>query len=300
MSMQETIAVIGLGNMGTQMALRLLDAGYLLRVYNRTESKAEPLARKGAQVVDTPRAAVERGSIVITSLANDAAVEEVTIGEGGFLDHLGEGGLHLSTSTIAPVTASHLAALHEQHHSAYLGTPVLGRPEAIAAGQLWIMLAGPTPAKQRAQPILQALGQGVFDFGERPEAANVVKLALNFLLEAMMEALAEAFTFAEKQGVARADLNQVIGQTTFACPAYQIYGHTIAEQRFTPAGFRLPLGLKDIQLVLQAAADHTAPMPTADLLRDRLLSGMAKGRQDLDWSALALGAMEDAGLSPQA
>ena len=128
----------------------------------------------------------------------------------------------------------------------------------------------------------------------------VVKLALNFLLESMMEALAEAFTFAEKQGVARADLNDIIGKTTFACPASQLYGRTIAERRFAPARFRLPLGLKDIQLVLQAASDHTAPMPAADLLRDRLLSGMAKGRQDLDWSALALGAAEDAGLSPQA
>jgi 3-hydroxyisobutyrate dehydrogenase-like beta-hydroxyacid dehydrogenase len=181
-----------------------------------------------------------------------------------------------------------------------LGAPVLGRPDAVAAGKLWIMLAGPAAAKQRVQPVLRTLGQGVYDFGERPEAANVVKLALNFLYEAMMEALAEAFTFAEKQGVARADLDDFIGQTTFACPAYQLYGRTIAERRFTPTGFRLPLGLKDIQLVLQAAAEHAVPMPAADLLRDRLLSGMAKGRQDLDWSALALGAAEDAGLSPQA
>jgi len=298
--MSETIAFLGLGNMGMQMAQRLLDAGYPLRVYNRTRSKAEPLARRGAQVVDEPRAAVEPGGTAITSLADDAALEAITLGEHGFLDRLGEGGLHLSMSTIAPATAARLAALHEQSHSAYLGAPVLGRPEAVAAGELWIMLAGPAAAKQRAQPVLRALGQGVFDFGERPEAANVVKLALNFLLEAMMEALAEAFTFAEKQGIARADLNNIIGQTTFACPAYQLYGRTIAERRFTPAGFRLPLGLKDIQLVLQAAADHTAPMPAADLLRDRLLSGMAKGRQDLDWSALTLGAAEDAGLSPQA
>jgi 3-hydroxyisobutyrate dehydrogenase-like beta-hydroxyacid dehydrogenase len=300
MIMSETIAFIGLGNIGSAMAQRLLDAGYSLRVYNRTRSKAEPLARRGAQVVDEPRDAVDLGGIVITSLADDDALEEVTLGEHGFLDRLGAGGLHLSTSTIAPATAARLAALHEQHQSTYLGTPVLGRPEAVTAGQLWIMLAGPAAAKPRAQPVLRALGQGVFDFGEQPEAANVVKLALNFLLEAMMEALAEAFTFAEKQGIARADLNNIIGQTTFACPAYQLYGRTIAERRFTPAGFRLPLGLKDIQLVLQAAGDHTAPMPTADLLRDRLLSGMAKGRQDLDWSAMALGAAEDAGLSLQA
>ena len=121
--------------------------------------------------------------------------------------------------------------------------------------------------------------------------------AMNFLLAAMMEALAEAFTFAEKQGISRADLNNLIGQTTFACPAYQGYGRIIAERRFTPAGFQLPLGLKDIQLALQAAANHATPMPVAGLLRDRLLSAVAKGRETMDWSALALGAAEDAGLA---
>ncbi len=295
--MSETIGFVGLGNMGSQMAQLLLKAGYALRVYNRTRSKAEPLAAQGAQIVDEPSAAVEPGGIVITMLANDAAVEEVTCGKHGFLDHLGDGGIHLSMSTIGPATAACLAALHSQRHSTYLGAPVLGRPEAAAAGKLWIMLAGSAGAKERAQPVVRALGQAVYDFGERPEAANVVKLSMNFLVEAMMEALSEAFSFAEKQGVSRADLNSMIGQTTFACPAYQGYGRTIAERRFTPAGFRVALGLKDIQLVLQAAADHQTPMPVADLVHDRLLTAMAKGREQMDWSALSLGAAEDAGLS---
>src|SRR5258706_7781868 len=131
MIMSETIAFIGLGNMGSAMAQRLLDAGYSLRVYNRTRSKAEPLARRGAQVVDEPRGAVEPGGIVITSLANDAALEEVTLGEHGFLGRLGAGGLHLSTSTLAPATAARLAALYEQHQRRYLGTPVLRLPDVV-------------------------------------------------------------------------------------------------------------------------------------------------------------------------
>jgi 3-hydroxyisobutyrate dehydrogenase-like beta-hydroxyacid dehydrogenase len=295
--MSETIGFIGLGNMGGEMVPLLLKAGYAVRVYNRTRSKAEPLAARGAQVVDEPSAAVEPGGIVITMLANDAAVEEVTTGGHGILSRLGEGGIHLSLSTIAPATAAKLAALHSRHSSAYLAAPVLGRPEAAAAGKLWIMLAGPPAAKERARPVLQALGQGIYDFGERPEAANVVKLSMNFLIAAMMESLAEAFTFAEKQGVSRADLNTLIGQTTFACPAYQGYGRTISERRFTPAGFELALGLKDMHLLLQTATDGATPMPAANLVRDRLLEGMAKGREKLDWSVLALGAAEDAGLS---
>lgn len=295
--MGETIGFLGAGNMGTAMAGLLLDAGYTVRVYNRTRAKAEPLAARGAQVVDEPSAAVEPGGIAITMLANDAAVEEVTIGERGFLRRLGPGGLHLSMSTIAPATAARLAALHEQHQCAYLGAPVLGRPEAAAARKLWIILAGPPAAKERAQHIVRALGQGVYDFGERPEAANVVKLAMNFLIASMMESLAEAFTFAEKRGVAPADLNKMVGETTFACPAYQTYGRIISERRFSPPGFELALGLKDMQLLLQAATEGAAPMPAADLVRDRMLEGMAKRREKLDWSALALGAAEDAGLS---
>lgn len=147
------------------------------------------------------------------------------------------------------------------------------------------------------QPILSALGQGLFDFGEEPGSANVVKLAGNFLLASAIEALAEALTLAEKNGIDRTKLATMLGQTLFACPAYQIYGDAIAQERYRPAGFTVSLGLKDINLVLQTAAAATVPMPLASLLHDRFLAMMAQGLTELDWAAVALNVAANAGVS---
>ena len=199
-------------------------------------------------------------------------------------------------STIAPATARRLSGHHKAFGASYVAAPVFGRPEAAAARKLWICISGPRAAKERAEPVLKALGQGVFDFGEDPGAANVVKLSGNFMIAAAMEAMAEAFALAQKNGVDRSAVADLFGQTLFACPVYQNYGKTIAQERYSPAGFRLPLGLKDVDLVLQTAAASRMPMPVASLLHDRFVTAMAKGRESMDWSALALGVSEDAGL----
>ncbi|HZU68109.1 MAG TPA: NAD(P)-dependent oxidoreductase [Ktedonobacteraceae bacterium] len=295
--MSEQIGFIGLGNMGQPMARNLLKAGFELRVYNRNPAKAEPLVAQGARQVSRPGEVVEPGGIVITMVANDAALEQVVLGESGLLERLGSNGIHLSMSTISPATARKLAELHAKHGSIYVAAPVFGRPEAAAAQQLWINISGPQAAKERAQPVLKALGQGIFDFGEDPGAANVVKLAGNFLVAAAMEAMAEALTLAEKNGIDRSQVIEMFGQTIFNSPIYRNYGKAIAQKRYTPAGFYLSLGLKDVSLVLQTANEARMPMPFGSLLHDRFMSSIAKGRGEMDWSALALGVSEDAGLS---
>jgi 3-hydroxyisobutyrate dehydrogenase-like beta-hydroxyacid dehydrogenase len=294
--MSERIGFIGLGNMGQPMARNLLKAGFELRVYNRNAAKARPLVELGAQQVSRPSEVAEPGSIVITMVANDSALESVVLGNEGFLERLGPNGIHLSMSTVSPATAHKLADLHAKHGSIYLAAPVFGRPEAAAARKLWICLSGPQASKERVQPVLNALGQGIFDFGEDPGAANVVKLAGNFLIASAMEGMAEALTLAEKNGIDRSKVIDMLGQTTFACPIYQNYGKAIAEKRYTPPGFYLSLGLKDVGLVLQTADSAKTPMPFASLLHDRFLASVAKGRGDMDWSALALDVSEDAGL----
>jgi 3-hydroxyisobutyrate dehydrogenase-like beta-hydroxyacid dehydrogenase len=294
--MGEQIGFIGLGSMGQPMARNLMEAGYNLRVYNRTVSKAEPLVAQGAQVAARPGEVVEAGGMVITMVADDRALEEVVFGEGGILERLGPGGVHLSMSTVSPATASRLAGEHARRGSAYVAAPVFGRPEAAAARQLWICVSGPGGAKERARSVLEVLGRGIFDFGEEAGAANVVKLAGNFLIAAALEAMAEVLALAEKSGLSRADVIGMFGQTLFSCPIYQNYGRAIAEKRYLPASFRLSLGLKDMALALQTAADAKVPMPAASLVYDRLLAGVAKGRADMDWTALALGVSEDAGL----
>jgi 3-hydroxyisobutyrate dehydrogenase-like beta-hydroxyacid dehydrogenase len=296
--MQPVIGFVGLGNMGHPMAANLLKAGYSVRVWDRTAARAAELAAQGATSVSRPEDVAETGTVVISSLSNDRVLEGVAGTNRDLLRRLGPGGVHVSTSTIAPETSRRLAEGHKVFGVAYLAAPVLGRPDAAAAAKLWVFLSGPPEAKERALPILRILGQGVFDLGEDPGAANVVKLTCNFLLASAIEAMAEAFTLAEKNGIDRRRLADLLPQTVFDCPVYRNYGRQIAEQRYEPALFKLSLGLKDIGLVLQTAASSRMPMPLAGLLHDRLLAADAKGRGDLDWTGLAGEASEAAGLRP--
>src|SRR5204863_9674765 len=146
-NMSETIGFIGLGHLGLPMATNLLHAGYALRVYNRTASKAESLVAQGAHLATRPADAVTSGGIVVTLVWDGAALESVVTSDG-FLDHLGPGGIHLSMSTVLPETAKKLAAIHAQHGSVYVEAPIFGRPEAAVAKQLWIPVAGPQSAKE--------------------------------------------------------------------------------------------------------------------------------------------------------
>ncbi|WP_297159890.1 NAD(P)-dependent oxidoreductase [Thermogemmatispora sp.] len=286
----------GLGRMGLPMARNLLRAGYRLRVYNRTAARAQELVAEGAQRVERPRDLAEPGGIVFSMLADDAALEAVTLGDDGLLAGLAPGGVHVSLSTVSPVIARRMQRLHAERGCAYVAAPVVGRPEAAAAGKLWICLAGEPAARQRVLPLLQVLGQAVFPFGDEPALANVVKLAANFLVGSALEALAEALALAEKQGVERTALMEMLAQTIFACSVYQNYGRMIAERRFTP-GFSQRLALKDLGLVLAAADQAQVPMPLAGLVHDRLLSGVARGRGEEDWTALARAVDEAAGLA---
>jgi 3-hydroxyisobutyrate dehydrogenase-like beta-hydroxyacid dehydrogenase len=282
--------------MGEPMAANLIKAGFSVRVWDRTTARAAALASQGTTSASRPEEVVEAGGLLISSLANDRVLEEVVGADQGLLRRLGPGGIHISTSTVAPETSRRLAEAHKQYGVTYLAAPVLGRPDAAAAAKLWIFLSGPAQAKDRAHPALRALGQGVFDLGEDPGAANVVKLACNFLQASAIEAMAEAFTLAEKNGVERRRLADLLAQTVFDCPAYRNYGRQIADQRYQPALFKLSLGLKDISLVLQTAASSKAPMPFASLLHNHLLSAEAKGRGGLDWTGLSGEVSEAAGL----
>ena len=297
MDKDQMIGFIGLGQMGKPMAANLLAAGYRLRAYNRSAGRVQELGAAGVTPAAKPVEAAVPGGIVVTMIANDQALEEVVQGMGGFGEVLGEGGVHLSMSTVAPATARRLAAYHADRGSAYVAAPVFGRPEAAAARKLWICVAGAPAARSRVQPLLDVLGQRVYDFGDNPASANVVKLAGNFLIVTALEAMAESFALAAKNGVDPARFATVMNETLFGGPIYQNYSRLIASGIYEPAGFKLSLGKKDIDLVQQTANESRVPMPLASLLHDRLLSGLARNRGDLDWTALALGVREDAGLS---
>jgi 3-hydroxyisobutyrate dehydrogenase-like beta-hydroxyacid dehydrogenase len=200
-------------------------------------------------------------------------------------------------STIAPTTSAKLAAFHRFRGAEYIAAPVFGRPNAAAAAKLWICTSGPATEKKRLAPVLQAMSQGIYDFGEEPGAANVVKLAGNFMIASAIEMMAEAFALTEKCGIAPEAAAEFFTSTVFSAPVFKNYAPIVASRSTREVAFPLKLGLKDVNLVLDAADHSRTPMPFADIVHNRLLSAMAKGRGEMDWTALALSVSEDAGLT---
>jgi 3-hydroxyisobutyrate dehydrogenase-like beta-hydroxyacid dehydrogenase len=204
--------------------------------------------------------------------------------------------VHVSLSTISADLSARLTAAHREAGQHFVAAPVFGRPDVAGAGTLVIVAAGDDAAVAQARPLLEAMGQKVFVVGAEPVKATIVKLGGNFLIASMLESLGEAFALLRKSGVDPAQFLEIVNGHLFRSPVYENYGTLMAKQRFTPPGFRLRLGLKDVRLVLAAAEQAAAPMPIASLVRDHLLSGIARGKGDLDWSALALVIAENAGL----
>jgi 3-hydroxyisobutyrate dehydrogenase-like beta-hydroxyacid dehydrogenase len=291
--MNDTIGFIGLGNMGLGIATNLRKAGFGLRVYNRTAAKARPLLELGASLARSPAEVAEPGGIVITMVSDDRALEEVTVA-GGLLDRLGNG-IHLSMSTVSPHMARRLADLHRERGGHYTASPVFGKPEVAARAELWVVTSGDAAARTRVRPIQEAMSQRVFDFGDDPAAANVIKLAGNFLLGAAIEAMAEAFTLAQKHGVPRRAAYEFFTQTLFDCFVYRGYGELVASGHYQPVGARPSLIRKDYGLILDAAAEGLVPMPLANLIHERLTATVAKGREDADWAGFAREVSEGAG-----
>jgi len=290
------IGFIGLGNMGAAIAANLLRARHDLAIWNRTAGKARPLVDAGAVVVESPQAAATDRDVVFTMLADDAALDTVMAGEKGLLAGLRAGALHVSMSTIAVATADRVAANHRALRQRFLCAPVFGRPEAAMAAKLFIVAAGDPVDLQTASPLLNVIGQRVFYLGETPSAASLVKLCGNFMILSAIEALGEAMALAEKGGVAKQQLLEVLTGTLFDSPIYRTYGAILAAERFNPAGFAAPLGLKDMRLVGQSADALRVPMPLLSLLRDHLLQTIAQEGEGIDWSAIALAIKRNAGL----
>jgi 3-hydroxyisobutyrate dehydrogenase-like beta-hydroxyacid dehydrogenase len=288
------IAFIGLGNMGSPMAANLIKAGHKLAVYNRTRSRAEQL--QDARLANTPGEAAAHAEVAITMLADDNALEAVVFENGGILASLPPNAIHVSMSTISVALSRRLASAHGEHEQHYVSAPVFGRPEAAAAVKLFIVAAGPAAQVDRCRPLFDAMGQKTFIAGDDASGANLMKLAGNFLITAVIEGLAESFALMRKAGLEANLFHEILTNSLFNAPIYKTYGALINSQKFEPAGFKLPLGLKDNRLLLAAAEENAVPMPMASLVRDRFLAALGQGMGELDWSAISKLSAKDAGL----
>ena len=277
------IGFIGLGQMGKPMVERLRGAGHGVKVYNRTRSSPE--------IVERPDQVLQ-ADVVITMLADDAAVDAVWL-QSGLAARLPKGAVHLNMATVSMAIARQLAAIHG---NSYVSAPVFGRPPVAAKGELDIIAAGPAAALEKCQPLFKVLGKQTFVVGAEPEKANAVKIARNFLLATVIESLGEAFALVRKCGVAPADFLNILSSTSLGSPAYRNYGKMIVDQAWTPAQFAMPLGVKDVELALSTARDAGMNLPSGEMIRKHLLEAIEAGRAEQDWAALAGKLAADAGL----
>jgi 3-hydroxyisobutyrate dehydrogenase-like beta-hydroxyacid dehydrogenase len=290
------IGFIGLGNMGLGMAANLLKAGHQLTVYNRTASKAQPLVAQGARLArQIPEAC--HGDVVITMLADDAALESVVFDDAGILNHLADHCIHISCSTISVALSERLATEHIRNSQRYVAAPVFGRPQAAAEAKLFIVAAGAPEAVGVCEPLFDAMGQKTFRFGEKPSLANLVKLSGNFLISSVIESLSEAMALVGKAAIDQRAFLEFLTSTLFNAPVYKTYGGLIVDKKFEPAGFAAPLGLKDVRLALAAGESLKVALPIADLVRNRFLTLLAQGGESLDWSAISRIPAQEAGLA---
>jgi 3-hydroxyisobutyrate dehydrogenase-like beta-hydroxyacid dehydrogenase len=293
------IGFAGLGRMGTAMAANLAAAGHRVIAYVRHADQLEKLAGLGLE----PTTDITRlfdCDVVVSMLPDDAAVRDVVLGRkdlgtAGLASGLKPGAIHLSMSTISTSAASDLAKVHARQGQGYVAAPVFGNPDAAKARQLFIVAAGAQVDVERCQPLFDSLGQKTFVMGTDPEHANLIKLLGNMMTATTLEMLGEVVAVARKRGLDPEQFINVMTSTMFGGRAHKIYGDKIVRQSYAP-GFVMPLVLKDVRLALAEAEKAGAPMPSVDVVRDRLITGIARGHGDLDWTALGLVAAEEAGL----
>jgi 3-hydroxyisobutyrate dehydrogenase-like beta-hydroxyacid dehydrogenase len=262
------------------MVPNLVRAGHRVAVWNRNPVPAKAL--EGVTQLDAPAHAFQH-EVVLTMLADDAAVRAVIV-EAGALRAARAGCVHVMMATISPALAEELVALHREAGVAYVSAPVFGVPAVAAAGQLNIMAAGPAQALATVRPLLDAMGQRVWPLGDDPLRANVAKIAGNMMIAQAIEALSEAVALGESYGLKGADFIDIVTNTLFASPSYQRYGKRIATGDYEP-GFKLTLGLKDVNLALNAGAARQVVLPAARVVQQRMQAAIVQGMGGKDWSA---------------
>jgi 3-hydroxyisobutyrate dehydrogenase-like beta-hydroxyacid dehydrogenase len=283
------VGFIGLGRMGMAMSDRILAGGHDIAVYNRTAAKCADLVSRGAMLAGSIAEAARFGEVVITVLENDSALSSVTLGDGGLVQSMPKGAIHVAMETHSISLVKKLTEAHADAGQILVSAPVMGRPPVAAAGQLGIIAGGPAIAIEKCRPFFEVMGRRTFDGGGEPVGAAAAKIANNLVLACAIEAMGEAFALAEKCGVAGSAFFDILTDGLFAAPAYKIYGKLIAEKGyFDEPGFTATTGLKDVNLALAAGEAVAVPLPSGNVCRDRLLGAIAHGDGDRDWSIMAL------------
>jgi 3-hydroxyisobutyrate dehydrogenase-like beta-hydroxyacid dehydrogenase len=296
--MIKTISYLGLGTMGSGMASNLLKAGYKLSVWNRSGEKCEPLARKGARVADTPADAVRNAELVMYSLGDDQAVEEVVFGAKGILTGIKAGQIAIDMSTVLPATSLREQEAYAKRGADFLDAPAFGSKKESADAKLWILAAGKRDAFEKVKPVLQHLGQTIHYFGKNGNAA-AMKLVGNLIVALEMEALAEGLVLAQKAGLDLSTVMEVVKVADFRSPLLVSNGQNILKRDFSTS-FALTLMLKDAGLIEKFAGSLQSPIPALRVVQKNLESAVALGFGKENASAVIKALEKEAGVEVKA
>jgi 3-hydroxyisobutyrate dehydrogenase-like beta-hydroxyacid dehydrogenase len=282
------IGFLGLGNMGTPMARRLLAARYELTAWNRTRQRTDALAEEGAEVAATPADVARASDVVMTMLFDDAAHEDVLFGPqgmpvNGLLSTLRPGALHISLSTISVALSERLTAEHARRGQAFVAAPVFGRPNVAEEGRLWIAVAGADDAVAAARPVLEPLSRGISIVGKEPSQAHALKLGGNFLISAMIHSLGESFVFAASQGLDPELFLETVNSALFQSPFYAAYANVMLHPP-EKVGATIELGAKDLRLLREAAESRGVRLSLADSLAEVFAQATQQGLGNSDWA----------------
>lgn len=281
------VGFIGLGRMGQGMAGRILQAGHDLRVYDPLTQQLEELARSGALIAESIGTVAGDRDVVISMLPHDEALDSTVNGPAGLLESMAGGAIHMAMGTHGVDRIGQVNQAHLDAGQVFIAAPVLGRPDLAAAGQLGIVPAGPADAVESVSPLLQTMGKQIFPAGEDPQASTAVKIANNFMIGCAIEMMGEAFSLVRKLGVDPQLFFEVMTKGLFNAPIFKVYGSIIAEQRWDSYGATAVIGLKDAELIVEAAESAGMSMPSVEVWRDHLARAIERGEGSLDWAVMA-------------
>jgi 3-hydroxyisobutyrate dehydrogenase-like beta-hydroxyacid dehydrogenase len=292
------IGWIGAGRMGFQLAAQLLDAGHDVAVYNRTRAKAEPLAERGATIVERPVDLADR-DVVFIMVSASADLEAVTTGPGGVLTSPDAApGALIDSSTVSTQVSALIRNEAAKRGTDFLAAPVSGNPKVIAAGKLTVAVSGSREVFDQVEPLLALLGRGVTYVGE-DEVARLVKIAHNVFLGVVTQSLAEITVLAEKGGVSRAAFLEFLNDSVLGSVFTRYKSPALVNLDFKPT-FTMPLLRKDFDLGLSAARELEVPMPLAAATAQLIAGAIGAGHVEEDFATLILEQARNSGLTLEA
>lgn len=281
---KEKIGFIGLGIMGKPMAHHLLEAGYELNVYNRSQPAIDELAAKGAKPAASAKEVAEKSDVVITMLPDTPDVETVVLGENGVLAGAHNGLLLIDMSTISPIVTKKIASEVEKKGVRMLDAPVSGGDKGAIAGTLSIMIGGDAEDFERAKPIFEAMGKTIVHCGASG-AGQIVKACNQVAVALIIEAVSEALVLGSKAGVEPKIILEVLSGGLAQNRVMDLRGETMIQHNFTP-GFKAKLHRKDLQIILRTAQEYGVTLPVSTLVEQMFTNLVEHGKGDLDHSSL--------------